>query len=258
MKKLNQFAFLLGAIVALSSCESEDKQETPVPVSQFKEVKGSGDIAGKLAEFRALLGDPVNSTPGQTAGRREITWDGVPATQTNTNSFPGDFFNAKDTAVAAGRKRGAEFTTPGTGYRTSDNDFADLLPGYSEQFNAFSPARTFAPVGSNKTDVLFKVPGTANGASVNGFGVVFSDVDTANSTSIEFFEGEKSLGVFKAPVRTDVAGVSFLGVFFPENKVTRATITSGNVAVSNKFADGGQYDVVVMDDFLYNEPKAFN
>ncbi|MCF0064762.1 hypothetical protein MUK70_04150 [Dyadobacter chenwenxiniae] len=258
MKNLKHFAFLLGAFIIVSSCESDDQEETPVPVTPFTEVKGSGDIAGKLAEFRTLLGNPINATPGQTAGRREITWDGVPAAQTNTNTFPGDFFNSKDTAVAAGRKRGAEFTTPGTGFRTSDNDFEDLLTGYGEQFNAFSPARTFAPVGSNKTDVLFKVPGTSNGASVNGFGVVFSDVDRANSTSIEFFEGDKSLGIFTAPVRTDASGISFLGVFFPENKVTRATITSGNIAVSNKFADGAQYDVVVMDDFLYNEPKAAN
>lgn len=250
----------LAGIVLVSACE--DKQdEAPTPTVKFTQVSGSGDITAKVAEFRTLLGDPLNTAapadrPNQTAGRREVNWDGVPAALTDTNTFPGDFFNSTDPAVAAGRKRGLVSTTPGAGFRISDTDFTDLVPAYGDQFNAFSPVRTFSPIGSTITENTFRVPGTNTGATVKGFGVVFSDVDNANSTTLEFFEGDKSLGTVRAPVRSDAAGLSFLGVVFPDNKVSKVIIKSGNASINGGFTDGGQYDLVVMDDFLYDEPKA--
>ncbi|MBD2701454.1 hypothetical protein IC229_12455 [Spirosoma sp. BT702] len=255
MKTTMNWTLGLTSMLLIASCGSEQYQ-TPTPAVKFTQVSGSGDITAKLNEFRALLGDPLNTTPGQTGGRREINWDAVPAAQTNINTFPGDFFNSTDPAVAAGRKRGAIFTTLGGGFRVSDNDFTDVSKAYGDQFNAFSPARTFSPVGSTQTETTFRVPGQATIATVNGFGVIFSDVDNANSTTLEFFEGDKSLGVFKAPVRSDAAGFSFLGVVFPDNKVSRVVIKSGSVPVSGNYSDGTQNDQVVMDDFFYNEPKA--
>ena len=249
-----------GAIVCIaimSACSSNsDEPETPAPSVNFTEVKGSGDISSQLASFRSLLGDQLNTTPGQTTGRREINWDAVPDNQTNTDTFPGDFFNSTDPNVAAGRKRGAIFTTQGNGLRISDKNFSDIVSNYKDQFNAFSPARTFAATGSNKMDVTFKVPGTATAASVKGFGVVLSDVDKANSTTLEFFEGDKSLGKFAAPARKDDKGFSFLGAVFPDSKVTKVTITSGSAAIINKYADNAENDLVVMDDFLYSEPAS--
>jgi hypothetical protein len=243
-------------LLALGLVTACDDHNQPDPTVKYTQVSGSGDLTGKLIEFRALIGEPLNTTPNQTTGRREINWDGVPANLTNTDTFPGDFFNLTDPAGANGRKRGSVSTTPGTGFRTSDNDFADLLPDYGTQFNAFSPARTFAPIGSNLTENTFRVPGTNTAAFVKGFGVIFSDVDKANSTTMEFFQGTKSLGTFQVPVRTDAAGFSFLGVVFPDNKVTRVLIKTGDASVSAKLTDGPQYDLVVMDDFFYDEPKA--
>ena len=78
----------------------------PNPQPKSIVVKGSGDISGQLAEFRAILGEPVNGTPNQTTGRREVNWDGVPANLTNNNNFPFDFFNVTDPAGPNGRKRG--------------------------------------------------------------------------------------------------------------------------------------------------------
>lgn len=259
MKKVTYGLLGLLALGVLSACDdTNDAAPAPIPAIKFTQVSGSGDLTAKLTEFRALLGDPLNATPNQAAGRREINWDGVPANLTNVDTYPGDFFNNTDPAGPNGRKRGAVFTTPGTGFRISDNDFGDLLADYGTQFNAFSPARTFAPVGSTVTETTFRLPGTNTPATVKGFGVVFSDVDGANSTTLEFFEGDKSLGVFKAPVRSDANGFSFLGVHFPDNKVTKVLIKTGNAAPSSKLADGGQYDVVAMDDFFYDEPKAAN
>ncbi|KAA0992127.1 hypothetical protein [Dyadobacter aurulentus] len=249
-------AGVFACIAFMSACNSDNEPDTPAPIVNFTEVKGSGDITAQLNAFRALLGDQLNTTPGQTAGRREINWDAVPDNQTNTDTFPGDFFNSTDPAVAAGRKRGAIFSTPGKGLRISDKNFSDLVSNYGEQFSAFSPARTFAAVGSNKMDVTFKVPGTATNAFVRGFGVVLSDVDQANSTTLEFFEGEKSLGKFTAPVRKDGSGFSFVGAVFPDSKVTKVTITTGSAAISNKYADNAQNDLVIMDDFFYSEPVA--
>jgi hypothetical protein len=251
---------LMAVVSACSKTENNDPDPTPPTTIKSTVVSASGNINAKLDEFRALLGNPLNTTPNQTTGRREINWDGVPADQTNVNTFPGNFFNSTDPAAAAGRKRGIVFTLSGAGtnagFRVSDNDFSDLVASYNDQFNAFSPARTFATVGTNNYDVHFQVPGQLTAATVKGFGVVFSDVDDANSSSLEFFEGDKSLGKFKAPVRTDATGISFLGVFFPENKVSKVRVTTGNTPIAANATDGGQYDLVVIDDILSDEPKA--
>ncbi|CAG5072984.1 hypothetical protein DYBT9623_04516 [Dyadobacter sp. CECT 9623] len=245
----------LACIVLLSACNNDHEPDAEIP-GTYKVVTGSGDINAKLAEFRTLLGDPLNTTPNQPAvGRREINWDGVPDNLTNTDTFPGDFFNSTDPGAPAGRKRGAVLSTPGQGLRVSNNDFTDVLTGDANHFNAFSPARTFAAVGSNKMDVTFKVPGTATDASVKGFGVIFSDVNLENYTTVEFYDGDKSLGQFKAPVKTDENGFSFLGVAFTDAKVTRVRITSGTAAIG-KATYNAPNDQVIMDDFFYSEPLA--
>lgn len=242
---------LFACIAFVSACNSDDNDQDPTPAINFTEIKGAGDINTQISAFRTLLGDPLNTTVNST-GRREINWDAVPDNQTNTDTFPGDFFNSTDPAVAVGRKRGIVFATPGKGFRVSDKDFSDVVK--SEQFKAFSPARTFAAVGSNKMDLTFKIPGTANAAFVKGFGAIFSDVDRANATSIEFFEGDKSLGKFDVPARTDANGFSFLGVVFPDNKVTKVTIISGSAGISGGYSYNANDDLVVMDDFFYSEP----
>jgi len=151
-------------------------------------------------------------------------------------------------------------TTPGVGFSVSNNDFSFVNSKYPDQFNAFSPEKTFIAVGSTITDNFFKVPGTNVDASVQGFGVVFSDVSTAASTSLEFFDGDRSLGVFRVPNNgnNNPGGFSFLGVYFPNEKVTRVRIISGSAPLSptqNDLSDGGGQDLVIMDDFIYSEPR---
>jgi hypothetical protein len=264
-KAFNVIAVASIFSITIVSCDKDDnydKNPPPPPAPEIKSVvvKGSGDITSQITQFRALLGDPNNTTPNQTSGRREVNWDGVPANLTNNNNFPFDFFNATDPATANGRKRGLVMNN-GTSFRVDTTAFSEVDPSYAAEFKAFSPKRAFNYMTNNVSTAFFKVPGTNTEAFIRGFGVIFSDVDDANSTTLEFFSGSKSLGVFKAPGRTDANGFSFLGVHFPEEKVTSVKITSGNGLLGAGIKDisaGGTKDLVVMDDFFYNEPLQNN
>ena len=252
---------------ALVGCSKSDGYSGSQPPAQVPPsikatvVTASGDINPKLDEFRGLIGDSLNTAPGATSGRREVNWDGVPAQFTDANPFPFDFFNSQDAAAPNGRKRGLEYQNTGTAFRVSTNDFSDVDPSYDGQFNAFSGNKTFAYMGNNVTVVNFKVAGTNTNAFVKGLGIVFVDIDDDNSTTIEYFNGSKSLGVYKAPKHGGDSPFSFLGVFFPEEKVTSAKIIAGNGILGTGVLDvtsGGSKDLVVMDDFLYSEPVANN
>lgn len=239
---------LRPVLVALLSLVSTVALADPLVVS------GCGSsIPPRVAEFRSLLGNPLNAVLAgqQPAGRREINWDAVPATVTNTNTFPPNFFNTNST-------RGLIMTSGGSGFRVSDNNFADVNSTYSTQFAPFSPTKTFGIVGGNTMDVTFQVAGATTAASTNGFGVIFSDVDNAGSASIEFFSDGSSYGRYDAPVRCDATGLSFIGVAWNDSeRITRVRITAGTAAPSssaNDVSSGGSADVVVMDDFFYGEP----
>jgi hypothetical protein len=249
------------AIVVLASCSKDEDPNyiPPGPVINSVVVSAAGDsaaIVAKLNEFRLLAGDPLNNAPGATAGRREVNWDAVPFNFTNSNNFPFDFFGSSDPALGNGRKRGLILTNTGTSFRVDSTDFSEINPSYALQFEALSRKRLFTYIGNNITEVTFKVPGTTTDAFVKGFGVIFSDVDLAGVTTVEYFNGPKSLGVFKATPAPQ--GFSFVGVGFPDEKVTRVKITSGNGLLAAGVQDisaGGAKDLVVMDDFLYSEPK---
>ena len=87
-----------------------------------------------------------------------------------------------------------------------------------------------------------------------GFGSVFTDVETAGSTTIEFFnQNGASLGKRAVPTSPN-GGLSFFGISFAgiqARVITRVRITSGAAALG---AAEGANDLVVMDDFIYGEP----
>jgi hypothetical protein len=239
-------AILMAAVVG--GCNSSDEE----PLLPHQVVTGSGDISGAVAQFRALLGDPLNgvTTGSQPAGRREINWDGVPAAFTDNDTLPGDFFNTRS-------PRGAVLTGPA--FRVSGRNLAEVDPSYAGQFAFFSPQKTFAVTGSTAMEAEFQVPGATTPAVVRGFGVVFVDVDRQGSASLEFFGPSGSLGRFEAPVQTAGSSLSFLGVVFQDTVVTRVRIVSGRAPIGagvRDVSDGGPDDLVVMDDFLYSEPQA--
>jgi len=263
MKNVKLFAAILVVFsLVIVSCDKDDDTyvDPQPPAIQSTVVKISGDsatIVTKLDEFRALLGGSVNGTPNQTTGRREVNWDGAPVANTNNNTFPLDFFNNTDPAGSNVRKRGLQYVNNGTLIRLDSSDFSEIDASYAGQFEPFSRKKMIIPVGTNVSEIVFKVAGTTTDASVKGFGVIFSDVDDANSTFVEFFNGTKSLGVFKVPATAGSAKYSFLGVQFPVEKITRLKITSGNAALAagvKDVTDGGTKDLVAIDDFQYSEP----
>jgi hypothetical protein len=227
----------------------------------FTEFMVGGDatpasIQTQVDAYRAALGNPNNaSNPGPiSGGRREINWDGGGAS-TAASSGP---------TLTAFQTRGATFTTPGTGFLQTPLNVTELTSinaTYTTTFGTFSAQRIFTPVGSNITDVTFSLPGSggATPATVAGFGAVFSDVDLAGTTRMEFFDlGGASIYSGTAPQDTSVdGGLSFLGALANAGeRVARVRITTGNGPLGPTDTNGNPADVVVMDDVLYPEPIA--
>jgi Calx-beta domain len=216
--------------------------------------------------FRADVGGGTVAGAGGLFGglRREINWDGAGDGGSDPNPMAANAFGA----------RGVIFATPGQGFVLSQDDDnpADPDPDqvrystrnatYATAFSVFSPQRLFIAQGSTITDVNFFRPGTESPATTSAFGAVFTDVDQAGSTTLQYFdEAGNSLGTFAAPATAGDGSQSFLGVSFDAGeRVARVRITSGNQAITataspNDVTQGGGGDVVAMDDFLYGEPR---
>ncbi len=117
----------------------------------------------------------------------------------------------------------------------------------------FSSQKLFTAIDSNIVDVRFFVPGTNQPGAVRGFGSLFTDVDLAGPTTIEFFDfHNNSLGKQTVLNTPGVTSLSFLGVSLEQAIINRVRITAGNAALSA--LDG--FDFVAMDDFIYGEPQA--
>lgn len=202
----------------------------------FRAAIGGGTIAGANGSFGGL--------------RREINWDGVPATASDPNALPSDFFNVNS-------PRGVVFSTPGTGFLVSANagEATPPLFGFSDDFQTFSAQKLFTAVNSNITDVLFFQPGTNNVATTSAFGLIFVDAEVAGLTTISFFDDTDTLIFTHNALVAGNRGLSFLGATVTGGAISRVRITSGlNTIVSNGVLGNPNDDAVVMDDFLYAEP----
>jgi hypothetical protein len=171
--------------------------------------------------------------------------------------LPEDFFNPVGAGAPVARQRGLVYADAGDAM-VSKSNFADINVQASPEFASFSGNKTFAVTNSNLWPIGFKVAGTNTAAAVKGFGLVASDVDKANTSFIEFFEGDKSLGKFYLPIHDNTSSFSFLGVYFPGNKITRIQIGhEGILSTGEKdITQGGPKDLIILDDFIYSEPIA--
>lgn len=214
----------------------------------------AASITPTVNAFQAAVGTPNNGNAAGPllSGRREINWDGGGAATTSSPTPFNGFQNI----------RGALFTTPGTGFVQATPTGLDTFFGrgdglYDLIFEPFSQQRVFTPVGSTITNTTFFVPGSGGSvpATVGAFGVIFSDVDSANVSSIQLFDEDgDSLGTFFVPAISGSQTFSFLGLRADAGeRVGRALITSGNVSLN---ATNTAIDQVVMDDFIFAEPRA--
>jgi len=245
--------------VVLTACLLHASPNTASAVTPFSAAGADpAAIQTTVDDFRNALGTLNPFTPVQNAdGRRQVDWDAAPAAVSSPNMFPGDFFNFS----ASPRARGIEFSTPGTGFTLSgDLDdatavrFAEINPTYEDEFQAFSEERLFTPRGSNITRVdFFSLADQTTPATTDGLGVVFVDVDLADTTTIDYYGIGGDL-LLSQDVEVADKGLSFAGATFDSNVLFYAIITTGNLSIGP--TDSTSDDVVVMDDFIFGEPIA--
>jgi hypothetical protein len=230
----------------------------PTGVTVFESAgANAAGIQASVDAFRAAIGG--GTTPGAAGSfggvRREINWDGVPAAK--ENPFPGDFFNATS-------PRGVLLSTGGTGLAvsgasgTAGFEFGNVYANGPTEFAPFSSPKLFTALGSTSYDIAFRVAGTQIPAGVSSFGVVFSDVDLANVSKLEFFAADGTLLLTRDVLPTGTAGegLSFLGVTLPAGTLAaKVRVTTGNVAL-DAAATTPPGDIVVVDDFIFSEPRA--
>lgn len=264
-KAMKSSTKIAGTLALLALLSSSRVQAAAVIQSVGGNATAASITAARDAFRLDLGGGTVAGANGSFGGvRREINWDGVPATFSAPNNLPGNFFNSNS-------PRGAVFSTPGTGFQVSGAasdagagqpaaaNFGNINATYGSTFGVFTAQRIFTALGSNITDVNFFVAGTTTIASVRGFGAVFTDVDINGSTTLQFFDlNNSTLGTFTVAAGSVASqSLSFLGVSFTAGEqIGRVRITSGNAALTAALNDGGITDLVAMDDFIYSEPVA--
>lgn len=246
------FATLFSAALCVSSTVhaqvvrsvAGDLAAVTVARDAFRTDLGGGTVAGANGSFGGL--------------RREINWDGVPDSASRPGLLPSDFFNLTsprgavffnqhENSFAVSAKTGNPTATPAR--------FADFDPAYATRFAVFSAQRLFVSIWNPTYEVKFFVPGTNRPAVVSGFGAVFTDVDIAGRSAIEYFGSDgQSLGRYEVPAVAGDQTFSFLGVsFHGEPAIARVVVTSGDVALDGGGEPAG-HDAVAADDFLYGEP----
>ena len=246
MKQLTRFAALVALLLTPTAWAA------PVFVTFESAGANPAAITPTRDAFRAAIGGgTVAGANGSFGGvRREINWDGVPDARADPIPLPADFFNVNS-------PRGVVFSTPGTGFLVSANAglVTPTLFGFATDFQTFSAQRLFTAVNSNITDVHFFIPGTANATTTSAFGLIFTDVEVAGLTKLEFFDASDVLIYSHNALVAVNQGLSFLGATVTGASISRVRITSGqNTIVSNGVLGNPNGDIVVMDDFLYAEP----
>lgn len=222
----------------------------------------TSETTSTIAAFRAAL-----TGAGATVGT--IGWDGVRLDGTDNGGNTTPIVAGKITGIPGNR-----FQVRGVIYNgitaVANDGFVSANAGVADQFPAFSPANTFAAFNSNRIEVDFVLPSapttTPVPAVTRGFGIVFLDVEQANTSSIEYFNGQVSLGKYFVPAGAS-GQAQFLGVLFGAPLVTRAVITTGTAALFNfnnnqvtagaadqAFSAGQYADQVATDDFIIADP----
>lgn len=263
MKVIFKQIIVLSAALSIVAVNASNSLAAP------KIFWGVGPKAEKAFEaMKKAIGGPDNTTAvgAQPDGFRTIDWDAVLLDGTD---FGGNTFvviKDKTVGIPVDRflSRGVLFEAI---YAVSGDGFASTNKGVRGQFPFFSPKNTFAMSNDSDIDIEnFTLAGTRTPAKTRGFGAIFVDVEKSKSSSIEFFDGDKSLGKYYVPPAPS-GQPSFLGVLWPKAVVSRVTLTPGRKPIFSVTGSGivsgppdiskNSYkgvDLAVTDDFIYAEP----
>jgi hypothetical protein len=235
----------------------------------------NGSANAALSAFEAAIGGANNGAnpPPKTGGFRTINWDGVKLDGTDFGGITTVISNNNVVGIPINRfqERGVLFeeiyAVSGPTSSSNQSTFVAVNPNVSNLFRAFSPSNTFAMFNDNTIGLRFVLPGAHTSrpvpAATRGFGAIFRNVQIANSTSIEYFNGVRSLG--KSFVQAGAQGqAEFLGVLFSSPVVTSVQIICGTDAIftfnGSTFAGSttddpnNGHNLVATDDFAYAEP----
>jgi len=243
------FLATAGAVLALTGVAQA------APTRYEAGGSNAAAIQGKVNEFAGALG--ATNAPGSPAadgGHRNINWDSVAGADDQVTALQPDAFKADGLYVLANKPTVSEHpSVPAlVSVGLANARFSSINSSYANAFTTFSGNKLFAPVDSNVTGLVFVIPGSMNPGRVPGFGAVFTDVDTAGATHIQYYGADGSQ-VLDQPVPT--GKLAFAGATFSEGAVVTAVrITNGNAGLSTTVSDTASTDVVAMDDFVYGEP----
>jgi hypothetical protein len=248
---------------------------TPTEFSGTGGTSTSGGALDALNAFKAALGGGAANTAAapQAGGFRTINWDGVKTDGTDSGAGPNSTFVIASKTVGISLNR---FQGQGTffldNYAVSGDGFTDVNPNVTATtLQAFSKSNTFAMYNVNaifQSFVLPSAPGTDPVlAGTRGFGAIFINNEVANTSSIEFFHGDQSLGKFFVPANPTPGAPEFLGELWPANMpvVTTVALTPGTASTGVVFdfkgttatpAGTDPTKLVTTDDQVYAEPVA--
>lgn len=235
----------------------------------------SGGAITALHAFEAAIGGANNGSNAPAAnGFRTINWDGVKldGTDFGGNTFMIDAGHTVGIPVNRFQDRGVQFQEV---YAVSSDlgqngSFTDVNANVAGLFPSFSASNAFAMFNDNTIDLTFVQPGSPAtspvSAGTHGFGAIVRNVQVPNTTSIQYFHGDQSLGKFFVLPGTQ-GQAEFLGELFNDPIVTRVQLTLGTDVIFNfngtTFSAGSQvnnpgagHNLVVTDDFAFAEPSA--
>jgi hypothetical protein len=219
---------------------------------------GASGTATALSAFESAAGGGDNGTTAgeQRGGFRHLTWDGVAV----DGSDPGSTVIVPGQVAALARSRlepwGIEL---GPDVAVANDRFVSVNPNAT---GLFSAPTVWAPFNSDTAELQVVTPAstasTPTPAQTRGLGVVFLNVRLADTTEIQYYNGDILLGQAFAPV----GAMSFAGLLFPDPVVTRVVVTLGTAtlfgfdgtSVSPGGQDSGLSNLVAGDDVVLAEP----
>ena len=107
-------------------------------------------------------------------------------------------------------------------------EFGNVNATYPAAFARFSTLRLFSALNNNVNDVRFYEAGTFTPATVSGFGAVFTDVDVAGATKIDFFDAAGDMLSSREVLATPGnESLSFLGSRLPSARLRECASGQG-------------------------------